>query len=505
MQPDRLKPFHYELTTKAAYSERLKLYEQGKDMMTLLSTQQVTDMPPQVEDPQLIFNNLLTQIGKADFRKLAGPLFVDDAERKLTQRHYLICTVEHVLAQAQQAGYDLCKRNGMVYVYNGAFWQLAEDDELRDLLGKAAEQMGVDKFNSRHYEFKEKLYRQFLSSGKFTQARREKQTVLINLQNGTYEISPSSQALRQHDRADFLTYQLPFVHEPSAKAPLFERYLNMVLPDTDLQAILAEYIGYVFIRHIKLEKVLLLFGTGSNGKSVFFEVINALLGSQNVSNFSLQSLTNEAYRAKLADKLLNYGSEIKGSLESDVFKLMASGEPVEAKALYRDPFTMKEYAKLMFNCNILPKEVEHSEAFFRRFLIVPFEVTITDDQKDPELPAKIISSELSGVFNWVLCGLNRLLKNKRFTDSEKARQALAKYRQESDTVAVFLNEEGYGPSLHSTPLQTVYSEYKQFCTNSGFAFLNLKNFRERLEKNHVQVKRVNSGNVAFLYKRPVVE
>ncbi|GAB4026394.1 DNA primase family protein [Spirosoma gilvum] len=502
MQPDRLKPFHYELPPKAAYSERLKLYEQGKDIMTLLSTQQMPNQPLSIEEPQLIFNNLLNNIGKADFRQLAGPLFIDDSERKLTQRHYLICTVEHVLTQAQQAGYDLCKRNGMVYVYNGAFWQLAEDDELRDLLGKAAEQMGVDKFNSRHYEFKEKLFRQFLSSGKFTQAPRSKQTVLINLQNGTYEITPERQSLREHNKADFLTYQLPFAYKPDATAPLFEHYLNMVLPDADLQAILAEYIGYVFIRHLKLEKVLLLFGTGSNGKSVFFEVVNALLGSQNVSNFSLQSLTNEAYRAKLADKLLNYGSEIKGSLESDVFKLMASGEPVEAKALYRDPFTMKEYAKLMFNCNTLPKEVEHSEAFFRRFLIVPFEVTITDDQKDPELPTKIISGELSGVFNWVLCGLNRLLKNKRFTDSEKAQQVLAKYRQESDTVAVFLNEENYGPSINPIPLPNLYDEYRRFCTNSGFAFLNAKNFRERIEKNKIQVKRQTAGYVAFALKSP---
>ncbi len=471
-------------------------------MASELSTQPPINPPSPLEEPQLIFSNLLATIGKADFRQLAGPLFTDDAERKLTQRHYLICTVEHVLTLAKQVGYDLCKRNGMVYVYNGAFWQLAEDDELRNLLGKASEQMGVDKFNSRHYEFREKLYRQFLSSGTFSQAPRAKQTVLINLQNGTYEITPGQQALRPHSKADFLTYQLPFAHQPHATAPLFQRYLDTVLPDADLQAILAEYIGYVFIRHIKLEKVLLLFGTGSNGKSVFFEVVNALLGSQNVSNFSLQSLTNEAYRAKLADKLLNYGSEIKGSLESDVFKLMASGEPVEAKALYRDPFTMKEYAKLMFNCNTLPKEVEHSEAFFRRFLIVPFEVTITDEQKDPELPAKIIAHELSGVFNWVLSGLNRVLSTKRFTDSEKARQMLAKYRMESDTVAVFLNEENYAPSVNAIALPTLYEEYRRFCTNSGFAFMNAKNFRERIEKNKIQVKRQTSGYVAYVLKTP---
>ncbi|QHV98281.1 DNA primase family protein [Spirosoma endbachense] len=453
-----------------------------------------------IEEPHLIFSKVLATIKKADFRHLAGPVFVEDPDRKLTQKHYLICTVEHLLAQAQVNGYALCRRNGIVYLYNRAFWQVTEENEIQDLLSRTSEKMGVDKFNSRHYEFRDRLYRQFLSSSHFPVLPQSPQTVLINMQNGTYEITPDSQRLRPHDKADFLTYQLSFAYQANAKAPIFQRYLDTVLPDTDLQSLLAEYIGYVFIRHLKLEKVLLLYGTGSNGKSVFFEVVNALLGGQNVSNYSLQSLSNEAHRAKLADKLLNYGSEIKGSLESDVFKQLASGEPVEAKLLYRDPFIMRDYAKLMFNCNTLPKEVEHSEAFFRRFLIVPFEVTITDEQKDPELPTKIIQRELSGVFNWILSGMNRLLANKRFTHSEKASQVLAKYRQEADTVAVFLMEENYQPSVSYLSLQSIYEHYKAFCTISGFAFLNLKNFKDRLEKNHIQVKRQTIGNVVYASK-----
>ena len=33
---------------------------------------------------------------------------------------------------------------------------------------------------------------------------------------------------------------------------------------------------------------------------------------------------------------------------------------------------MTDYGKLMFNCNELPKEVEQTNAFFRRFIIIPF-------------------------------------------------------------------------------------------------------------------------------------
>ncbi|WP_206366746.1 DUF5906 domain-containing protein [Sphingobacterium sp. SGL-16] len=105
-------------------------------------------------------------------------------------------------------------------------------------------------------------------------------------------------------------------------APIFEKYLNTVIPDIEKQRVLAEYLGLVFIKNgnkaIKEEKALILYGTGANGKSIFFEVVNALLGDDNVNNYSLSSLTihNGYFRAKIANKLVNYASEINGKLEA---------------------------------------------------------------------------------------------------------------------------------------------------------------------------------------------
>ena len=124
------------------------------------------------------------------------------------------------------------------------------------------------------------------------------------------------------------------------------------------------------------------------------------LACKNTSTYSLYNLTNERgeYRAKIANKLVNYASEINGKLESSIFKQLVSGEPVEARALYGQPYTISQYAKLIFNCNELPKDVEHTNAYFRRFLIVPFNETISEEEKDIQLADKIIDNELSGVF-----------------------------------------------------------------------------------------------------------
>jgi putative DNA primase/helicase len=60
----------------------------------------------------------------------------------------------------------------------------------------------------------------------------------------------------------------------------------------------------------------------------------------------------------------------------------------------RNPYINEDYAKLIFNTNELPRDVEHNPAFFRRFIILGFDQTITEGERDPELAKKIIESEL---------------------------------------------------------------------------------------------------------------
>ncbi len=422
---------------------------------------------------------------------------------KLTKKHYLVLSIENILQFAEKNRWGLCKNHDFIYLYNGTFWAEIDKETFQKFLGEAAEQMGVAKFSARFYQFREQLFKQFLATAYLPTPESNKDTVLINLQNGTFEISPQGTKLRPFDRSDFITYQLPFEYNPQAKAPLFEAYLNRVLPDPERQRVLAEYLGFVFIKHgskaLKEEKALILYGTGANGKSVFFEVVNALLGNDNVSSYSLQSLTNDNgyFRAKLANKLVNYASEINGKLETSIFKQMVSGEPVEARLPYGQPFILKQYAKLIFNVNELPKDVEHTNAYFRRFLIIPFDITIPEHEQDKNLHTKIIENELSGVFNWVLKGLNRLLEQKKFSDCEAVQQAVEQYKIESNSVQMFLSENGYkGSPTNYKLIKELYPEYRTFCNEDGMTPFKKSNFIKQLRALNLVVERVSQNQLA---------
>jgi putative DNA primase/helicase len=242
------------------------------------------------------------------------------AKFKLNQKHFVVGTVHHILETSKKCNWGLCKNLGFVYVFNGEFWKPLEEDELKTFLSKAANKAGVEKIDALHYEFVDKLNKQFLLNAHLPNPK-ESDEYLINLQNGTFKISNGKFILKNFDRNDFLKYQLPFAYDPEATAPTFLRFIDEVLPDPERQKVLSEFFGHLFT-NIKLEKALLCYGGGANGKSVFFEIINAMLGAENVSNYSLQSLTEEKgyHRAMLANKLINYASEISGKLKTDLFK-----------------------------------------------------------------------------------------------------------------------------------------------------------------------------------------
>ena len=448
-----------------------------------------------------VFSQLLKKITAVDFRQLLAT----SGSEKLKNSHYLITVIEQVLKLAKDNNWGICRNHDFIYLFSGEYWQLIEEEALKTFLSLAAEQMGVNRYDARHFHFREHLFKQFLASANLPKPEQLKDALCINLKNGTFQISPEGTFLRPFISADFMTYQLPFDFNSEAKAPIFEEYLNKVLPDKDSQDILSEYLGYVFIRSttLKLEKTLLLYGGGANGKSVFYEIVRQLLGEQNTSEFSLQSLTNGNgyYRAMIANKLVNYASEISGKLETSIFKQLVSGEPVEARLPYGKPFSITGYAKLIFNCNELPKDVEQTRGYFRRFLIIPFEVTIPEAEQDTQLAQRIIMNELSGVFNWVLDGLQRLLKQKQFSYCESVRQASEQYERESDSVRQFIFEHGYVASANSYVLiKTLYEEYRSYCADDGFRPVNRLNFSKRLVGMKIITERKNSGNVVFIVK-----
>jgi putative DNA primase/helicase len=479
-----------------------ELYHSGTGQTTIsaaaIAEEQDKFFTPTVLAHSQILKAILETLDRVDFKQKAEL----EAEEKLPQKHLLVLCVKELLSKVKEQNLDLARKDDFIFAFNGAYWKELDREVIKNFLGDVAEKLSVHSLEAQHYKFKNELYNQFLSAAHFEPIEPRSDVVLINLQNGTFEISKDTQKIRAFSSKDFLTYQLPFEFDEKAACPTFQKYLDKVLPEEELQDIVAEFFGYVFTKALKLEQAMLLLGTGANGKSVLSDIMNNLLGRENISNFSLSNLLEEHNRALIAYKLLNYGSEINATKARDEFKILVSTEPIQARLKYGNSFTMENYAKLVFNCNELPKDFDHQHAYFRRLLIIPFRVTIPEEEQDKTLASKIIKTELAGVFNWIIAGLKRLLKAEKFTESQIVKDTLETYKRESDSVACFLAEKSYKPATEGyyELLKTLYADYRNFCLEEGASPLKKMNFKKRLEFNRFQIDQQNDGNRVYLVK-----
>jgi putative DNA primase/helicase len=328
--------------------------------------------------------------------------------------------------------------------------------------------------------------------------------IRINLKNGTLEF-PHGQAPRlvSFDKKHGLTYQLKYDYNPDAKCPVYTKFLERCIPCEENRKIQLEYIAYILAPQLNYEKVLFVQGLGHNGKSVFIASTTALFGRRNVLGMSLENVTKRPdFRAELSKGIVNICSETAPKLDPTVFKAMASREAIECRKLYGRPYKLEgtEYATLLLATNTLPKDTEQTPAFFRRFLIVPFEVTITDEERIYRLNRIAYweerPEELSGIMNEVVAGLMRLMENDGFTRSESVEAALEEYRVDSDSVSSFMQDEGWIPSVaHRVLLKELYAIYKDYCREAGRYAVGNREFAARLRIIHYTVKKgTNSVN-----------
>jgi len=94
--------------------------------------------------------------------------------------------------------------------------------------------------------------------------------------------------------------------------------------------------------------------------------------------------------------------------------------------------------------------------------------------------------------------LNRLIIQGKFSRCDAAQKALETYRKESDSVAMFLEDEGYGQSKDFSVVKTIYRSYRDYCNDNGCKPLGRNKFTKRLEANDVVIDRLSVGLVAYI-------
>lgn len=246
--------------------------------------------------------------------------------------------------------------------------------------------------------------------------------------------------------------RMEYDYDPEATCPKWEAFLAEVLPNPDERKALQEFFGMVYMDRSKIsvEKFALLIGKGANGKSVIFEVIKRAIGSDNVTTLDSAQLIDEKMIPYVSGKRLNFSPDVRSSASFDsALKALASGQDVTGRRIYGDAEKIK-CPPLCFALNELPRFKDVSDAFFRRILLFKFDVVIPPERQDKRLVEKICSTDLPGIFNWLMEGRRRLEKRKGdFTQSTRMELEISIMKHNATVlefpVLTYLNQRALSP------------------------------------------------------------
>jgi len=291
---------------------------------------------------------------------------------------------------------------------------------------------------------------------------------VIVLKNGTYHIF--EKALLPHQATFNARQTLPINYDPDALCPINLKFLNEIIPGYII--FWQEWLGYHIYKTYIWQRVVVLVGDGDNGKSTLLKVIIALLGKENVSKQTLYRLsTNRFAAAELKDKLANISADIgpEEIKHTGTIKMLSGDDWIDVERKNRDPESMKNYAKLTFSCNQLPKTPDETLAFFKRFVPITFEKIIPKEEQDDKLLEKLTTpEELSGLFNWAVEGLHRALKRGRLHEPESLEERRELYLAMSDPVTGFIRDCVIEDPEGFIEKSELYRQFVSYCKNKGF-------------------------------------
>lgn len=195
-------------------------------------------------------------------------------------------------------------------------------------------------------------------------------------------------------------------------------------------------------------------------------------------------LEDQFQRAALFGKMLNVGAEVTTeAIQSEFFKNIVTGDPIQASFKHKDSFEFTPFCKLVYAMNKRPRVFDNSDGFFRRILPITFKRQFleNDPEMDTDLEEKLME-EIDGIFAWAVIGLHRLMQQKRFTACDETNDFILNYRRYNNPVMAFVQDQcNIEDSESEEDLKDLYKAYKLYCTEGGYRAVNRENFIEELQ------------------------
>jgi P4 family phage/plasmid primase-like protien len=330
---------------------------------------------------------------------------------------------------------------------------------------------------------------------------------VINCANGEVWIATDgSVELRPHKPESFLRHCLSVNYDPDAKSPMYDKTLLEIFSVADDAEAMAshwnELAGYIIQPRRSIPLIGVLWGGGDNGKTKLIATVRQLLGEQLVCAQPIENFDKNRFAmGSLFGKLLFVDDDVRAGIKlpDGMLKTVSEAKAVTGELKFKPPFNFLVRTVPILLCNNVPSLADLSHGMLRRLMVIPFQRTFTEEDKDATLFDRIWANELAGVLNRALQGLQRLIRREwQFDPPSDVKAATQRFIRDANPLPAFIDERcELGPD-HTCWMKAFYVAYCDWAEANGITLVQQQpTVRKNLEHMGYKITHGNKGSKCF--------
>ena len=333
---------------------------------------------------------------------------------------------------------------------------------------------------------------------------------LFNVQNGTIDLKTGR--LHPHDRSQLLSTISPVKFDPRAECPKWMEFLEKVMQgDQELVSFLQRLAGYTMSGSVAEQAFCVNWGEGSNGKSTYLDVLSTVMGgyadTTPFNTFSERKnggIPNDLAALHKARMVICSEGARTTKLAEAMIKNVTGSETVSARFLHHEFFSFRPKFTLFLQSNHKPVITGTDHGIWRRVRFIPWLYTFSDAEINKHWAQEEVEAEGPGILNWMIKGC---LEYQRIclAEPEVVRAAIAQYRENSDTLGIWLKDECTKVPGHETPSGGFYAVYRSWARDTGEDAITAQEFKTEMLKRGYGWKKTKKANVFVGIRAGIVE
>ena len=294
---------------------------------------------------------------------------------------------------------------------------------------------------------------------------------ILNTPAATYDLQKGMDGARTHDPEDLCT-KITAVSPGTKGQQIWQDCLNKIFKqDQQLIDYVQMVCGLAAIGKLCKEAMIIVYGSGRNGKSTFWNAVSRVLGlySGNISADTLTAGCNRNIKPEIAEirgKRLLLAAEMQegARLNDSIVKQLCSTDEVYAEKKYKDPFSFRPSHMLILFTNRLPRVSASDDGTWRRLIVVPFRAKLEGDGDIKNYADYLFENAGESVLAWVIEGARKVIEqNFDIPEPDCVKQATDEYRKANDWFAHFLADCCETDPNYEESSASLYQAYRCYC------------------------------------------